>query len=157
MTNFVNKNDFDIEGNSIAVDKSDSSKYYMKQLSTPIRDPKIFSTIVDLDHPAIGKVKGCTKDSKPCIFTQFYAKGSLADIIKISDIFFDSDFNNTKKQIALIGIARGMMILHKHKILNKDLKPEKRKAPSGTNYYMNSHRNIFITTCHYVLYVRSAF
>lgn len=35
-----------------------------------------------------------------------------------------SDYNNTKRQIILIGIARGMMILHSRHVIHRDLKPE---------------------------------
>ena len=119
MTDFVDKNDFDVEGKSIAVDKSDSSKYFMKQLTTALRDKKIFSSIVELDHPAIGKVKGCTKDPKPCIYTQYYEKGSVQDNIK--DISAGS-WSESRKYQVILGIACGIEQIHSKGFFHGNLK-----------------------------------
>lgn len=56
------------------------------------------------------------------IFMKFMENGSLANLLKKER---KSHFvDNTKKQIILVGIARGMMLLHKHHIIHRDLKPD---------------------------------
>lgn len=52
-------------------------------------------------------------------------EGSLADLIaKESKGLCSIKYDNTKRQIILIGIARGMMILHNCHVIHRDLKPE---------------------------------
>ena len=51
-------------------------------------------------------------------------KGSLADLLeKIQNGLLDEEYDNTSRQIILVGIARGMMILHQHHVIHRDLKP----------------------------------
>ena len=58
------------------------------------------------------------------IFMDLAQKGSLATLLKKSQKGLLEDiFDNTKKQIILVGIARGMMILHNQKVIHSDLKP----------------------------------
>ena len=52
-------------------------------------------------------------------------RGSLAEaILKSKKSTADIDYDNTAKQIILVGIARGMMYLYQHHIIHRDLKPD---------------------------------
>lgn len=52
-------------------------------------------------------------------------EGSLADLInKEMKSLCSPDYDNTKKQIILVGIARGKMLLHKFHVIHRDLKAE---------------------------------
>lgn len=58
------------------------------------------------------------------IFMELAKNGSLSDFLQkvkngLSDILYD----NTRRQIILVGIARGMMYLHQNRIIHRDLKP----------------------------------
>ena len=55
---------------------------------------------------------------------EYAEKGSLADLLQQFRLGkIDTKFNNTKRRIILIGVARGMMFLHQHNIIHHDLKP----------------------------------
>lgn len=48
--------------------------------------------------------------------------GSLYDLLNLS--ILPSTFNNSSRQIILIGVSRAMMLLHKHNILHCDLRSQ---------------------------------
>ena len=55
----------------------------------------------------------------------YMKEGSLASLIeKELKSLCPSNYDNTKRQIILVGIARGMMLLHNKHIIHRDLKPE---------------------------------
>ena len=55
----------------------------------------------------------------------YMKQGSLANLIEQeTNSLCPSNYDNTKRQIILVGIARGMMLLHKHCVIHRDLKPE---------------------------------
>ena len=59
------------------------------------------------------------------IFIDYMEKGTLSDILeKEQHSLLPLDFDNTKRQMILVGISRGMMILHKNNVIHRDLKPE---------------------------------
>lgn len=65
------------------------------------------------------------KQSRPTIIKDYYEKGSLRGMIEAEqDSWASHSYENTRKQIILIGIARGMMIFHSKRIIHRDLKPE---------------------------------
>lgn len=59
------------------------------------------------------------------ILMDYMKEGSLADLIgKEMKSLCPIEYDNTKRQIILVGIARGMMLLHKFHIIHRDLKSE---------------------------------
>lgn len=84
--------------------------------------------LVKIIHPTIVPFKGFLIEKNIyggeniSIYTKSMKNGSLEDIIE-KVIKRQIEFDNTKKQIILVGIARGMMILHRESIIHKNLKP----------------------------------
>lgn len=80
-------------------------------------------------HPTIIQFKGFSytdfnKEENITILMEYMEKGSLQKYIELeSKCLKPNEYNNTQKQIILIGIARGMMLLHKYNIIHRDLKP----------------------------------
>lgn len=59
------------------------------------------------------------------ILMDYMKQGSLANLIEQeTSSLCPPNYDNTKRQIILVGIARGMMLLHKHCVIHRDLKPE---------------------------------
>ncbi|KAK8839529.1 hypothetical protein M9Y10_031888 [Tritrichomonas musculus] len=103
-------------------------------------------------HPTIIKFYGfSSKDfvdqQNVTIFMEFAEKGSLADYLDksrkgLSDVLFD----NTVRQIILVGIARGMMHLHQNGVIHRDLKPgnillDKDMRPHITDFGLSKINN----------------
>lgn len=80
-------------------------------------------------HPTIIKFYGYSLiDFNGCdnvtIFMQLATNGTLAELIcKARQKTADKKYDNTARQKILIGIARGMMFLHQHNVIHRDLKP----------------------------------
>ena len=85
--------------------------------------------MIRCQHPTIIKFIGYSfidfnNQKNVTIFMDLAKKGSLADLLaKSQNGLLDEIVDNTAKQIILVGIARGMMILHQHHIIHRDLKP----------------------------------
>ena len=72
------------------------------------------------------------------IFTDFAANGSLAEMINNEEnVMCPPEYDATQKQIILCGIAHGMMILHSHGVLHRDLNPN--------NVLLDAHFHPLIT------------
>lgn len=105
----------------ISVDKNESQ--YKLMVNREIR------IMIRYQHPSIIKfygysIKDFDDQDNVTIFMEYAEKGSLEDILQQFQVGkIDSNFTNTKRQIILIGIARGMMFLHQHNIIHRDLKP----------------------------------
>lgn len=78
--------------------------------------------MANLIHPTIAKLIGFNvtdidhEQYQVTIVMEMAENGSLRSILK--------DCDNTKRQIILVGIARGMMFLHQNKVIHCDLKPD---------------------------------
>lgn len=74
------------------------------------------------------------------IFMDLIERGSLEEILtQVQKGLADGDYNNTSRQIILIGIAYGMMSLHQNFVIHRDLKPgniliDKHFYPHITNF-----------------------
>ena len=85
--------------------------------------------MIRCQHPTIinffgYSLKDFSDQNNVTIFMQLAEKGSLSDVLqKIQKGLLNDNYDNTTRQIILIGIARGMMYLHQHRILHRDLKP----------------------------------
>lgn len=84
--------------------------------------------LIRCQHPTIIKFLGYSfkdllKQNNFTIFMEYMKNGSLTSILEKSRENPVDHFDNTAKQIILIGIARAMMYLHQHKIVHRDLKP----------------------------------
>lgn len=85
--------------------------------------------MMSLQHPAIIQfhcffLYDFSKKPNYTIIMSLAENGSLADAISLlKKCQADVKFDNTVEQIILIGIASGMMFLHKHGIAHRDLKP----------------------------------
>lgn len=83
-----------------------------------------------LNYPSIAKFIGFSLydfdgNPKSVIITEYVPKGSLKEQIKQERKGIpDRLWNDTKKLIALYGIASAMKYLHSRKIIHRDLKPE---------------------------------
>lgn len=88
------------------------------------------SIMMRLQHPTLVKFYGfALKDfhGNNCItiLMNLCKKGSLSDMLaKSRDSDDKSIINNTIREILLIGIARGMMILHQRHVIHRDLKTQ---------------------------------
>ena len=86
--------------------------------------------LIEVQHPTIIQFRGFSyidfyNLNNITILMDYMQKGSLADLIENEEkSLCQNVYDNTKRQIILIGIARGMMILNKLHIINRDLKPE---------------------------------
>lgn len=96
----------------------------------PLYIAREISILIRIQHPTIIKFRGYSNvdfnGNKQTTFLMDYLKrGSLSDLLKNeSHSLCDADYDNTKRQIILIGVARGMMILHKYNVIHRDLKAE---------------------------------
>ncbi|KAK8899325.1 hypothetical protein M9Y10_001639 [Tritrichomonas musculus] len=104
--------------------KNEDETKYKKMINREI------GIMIRCQHPTIIKFMGYSfhdfeDQNNIVIFMELSKKGSLADFLEkirksLSDIFFD----NTARQIILIGISYGMMYLHQHRVIHRDLKPD---------------------------------
>lgn len=97
-------------------------KAYNKMVKREIRN------MICCQHPAIVKFVGFSlkdfdNEDNVTIFMKREAI-SLDDLLKkVRESQNSNELNNTQRQIILVGIAKGMMILHQHNIIHRDLKP----------------------------------
>lgn len=84
--------------------------------------------LASLSHPAIIAFHGFNpisfnNEPFPIIVTEYAKNGSLKKVIDASNKGLSLDgWDNTKKLVNIYGIASGMMHLHKHSIVHRDLK-----------------------------------
>ena len=80
-------------------------------------------------HPTIIKFTGYSKldfleESNVTILMELATNGSLSDLLKkIQENDGPKYYDNTTRQIILVGVSRGMKYLHDRNIIHRDLKP----------------------------------
>lgn len=86
--------------------------------------------LIEIQHSTIINFRGFSytdfdHKNNITIFMEYMENGSLFEMIsKEEKSLCPALYDNTKRQIILIGIARAMMILHSHHVIHRDLKPE---------------------------------
>ena len=103
------------------IDSSDiqSQKYVNREIGIMTR----------MKHPTIIKFYGYSLtdfygNKNVTLIMQLATKGSLAELLsRVQKGLTDANYDNTARQKILIGIARGMMYLHQHHAVHRDLKP----------------------------------
>ena len=85
------------------------------------------SIMMRVVHPTIVRFYGyCEIPNKKSvmILMELFKRGSLDDLLKEEQkSLADPDYDNTIRQIILIGISYGMMKLHQKHVIHRDLKP----------------------------------
>lgn len=85
--------------------------------------------LIRFRHPTIITFYGFSLNDffgtkNPTILLDYMPKGSLADVLsKERHGHCPAGYNNTKRQMILAGIAKGMMVLHDNFVIHRDLKP----------------------------------
>lgn len=92
--------------------------------------------MISCQHPTIVKIYGFSYvdfsgENHISIIMSLAEQGSLNEVNKNSKDH--KNYNNTKRQIVLIGIAYGMNVLHQHRIIHRDLKTG--NVLLNSNYY----------------------
>ena len=118
-------------------DKRTGEKLAAKIINLDIRDIKNRQMInreilimIRCKHPTIINFYGYSyknffNQNKITIYMEIAENGSLADVLKkVRQGLADHRYTNTIRQIILIGIAYGMMHLHRNHVIHCDLKPE---------------------------------
>lgn len=106
----------------IKIDKEDvqGKEYFNREIGIMAR----------ISHPTIVKFYGYSIEEEKnnklllTIIMEFSKNGALEKVLKkIRKDGSVKNYDNTTRQKLLIGIARGMMYLHRHRIIFRDLKP----------------------------------
>ena len=75
-------------------------------------------TLSVLKHPNLLKFYGYTKEAPFAILTEYVAKGSLYDVLRDPT----QRLNGTEKTIIACDVADGLLYLHEHGIIHRDMK-----------------------------------
>lgn len=118
---------------NIVIEKSTNKKYVAKTCKSEPRLEHLFlreiSLLIHVQNPLIVQFIGFAFDdfdgntNNITIIMEYVENGSLADLIQMNHKC-PSDYDNTKRQKILVGIARGLYLLHKRNIIHRDMKPE---------------------------------
>lgn len=116
-------------------DKKTSQKYAAKVInSSEAEQNKIMinreiGIMIRMQHPTIIKFYGYSLTdlegkNRVTLLLQFAKNGSLMNFLNdVRNGLVECIYDNTSRQKILVGIARGMMYLHQHNVIHRDLKP----------------------------------
>lgn len=119
----------------IVENKNDKKKYVIKTNLPKNNKPyrlyisREIQILIRVQHPTIVPFRGFSyvdlyKKENFTILMDYMENDSLSNYILHKRSKKYVELNNTQKQIILVGIARGMMLLHKLHVIHRDLKPE---------------------------------
>lgn len=125
-------------GEVYTIRQKDSGKIFVANMTRPEcsdenhKSPqRVVNILSELDHPSLLKLVGCSKIhseniTQSVIITEYFSNGTLSDMIQSEKLGHPHPgWNNTKKLIAVYGIASGLQYMHSHNILHRDIKPSK--------------------------------
>ena len=124
-------------GSVCSVENLETGEYCAAKVLDTHKDPMQYKRMINREigimircqHPTIIKFMGYSLhdfDAKNnvMIFMELAKKGSLAELLqKVQNGLVEDIYDNTTRQIILVGVARGMMFLHQNQIIHRDLKP----------------------------------
>jgi hypothetical protein len=110
---------------------TDGRKIAIKQITTPVFNPEQFIREVEisvkLNHPCVLRIVGFAMPSESLfaeIHTEYAENGSLEKVMKRVNLGSIPHFwNPTGKCIIISGIVLGMIFMHSHGSIDRDLKP----------------------------------
>lgn len=123
-------------GNVFLVEKKSSKEQYAakiieldgQELTKQMIEREV-QIMMHLNHPTLVKFYGFTKiiqseRESMMLVMKLYKKGSLSELLSDEQkSLAEISYNDTSRQIILVGIAYGMMKLHRKNIIHRDLKP----------------------------------
>lgn len=123
-------------GEVYKVQERDTGKFFLANISRPEdgnKNSKSFQRLIDIlptfDHPSILRFVGFSKyisneQSRSAIITDYFPTGTLKDVLKAEKSGHPlPGWNDTKKLIAIYGIAAGMAYIHSKNVLHRNLNP----------------------------------
>jgi hypothetical protein len=99
----------------------------VKELACDVGDPQAMAT---LRHPAVLPLHGFSAfvddgENSPAILMPVMSRGSLGDVVAPDSLSrLGKEWNLTRKQIILLGIASGMMFLHEQRFIHRIFEPK---------------------------------
>lgn len=124
-------------GSVFSVEDNNTKKMYAAKILNTHKDDLQYKRMINREigimikckHPTIINFIGFSlqdfnNQDNVTIFMDLAKRGSLSEFLqKVQKGLLDCSYDNTNRQIILVGIARGMMYLHQNHVIHRDLKP----------------------------------